>query len=362
MIQIHPDIQQATTPPARLYNDTDIYLTTLNNVFPHWWQLVGDATQLDKPGNVIPVKLLADSLNEPLVLTCDQAGQLHCLSNVCTHRGNIICQAAAQRDDLRCPYHSRRFELNGQFRFAPGFEAAENFPTEADNLPNLPLEQWGPLLFTSLKPEVDFNNWLGPVQQRLDWLPLDEFSYDADRSQTYTIPANWALYCENYLDYLHIPYIHPELNQALNFKDYRIELFDYGNLQLGFAAEGQAAFDLPESSPDYGQAIAAYYYWLFPNLMLNFYPWGLSINVVEPLSVNSTRVRFLSYVWQTDKLASGAGSILDKVEHQDEAVVITTQTGLQSRLYQHGRYAPDYEAGCHHFHRLLTERINTKHQ
>ena len=27
-------------------------------------------------------------------------------------------------------------------------------------------------------------------------------------------------------------------------------------------------------------AVAAWYFWLFPNLMLNFYPWGLSVNEV----------------------------------------------------------------------------------
>ena len=35
--------------------------------------------------------------------------------------------------------------------------------------------------------------------------------------------------------------------------------------------------------PDYGKRVAAFYFWLFPNLMLNFYPWGLSMNVVNPL-------------------------------------------------------------------------------
>ncbi len=358
MIKIDPDIHQAGTPPGRLYNDSNIYQATVERVFAQSWQFIGDTSQLPGSGYAAPLTLLPGSLDEPLVLTCDEQNQLHCLSNVCTHRGNLICQSAGRRDDLRCPYHSRRFELDGRFRYAPGFEKAVNFPASSDHLPQLQLERWGPLLFTSLNPEVSFSDWLDPVRQRLAWLPLNDFSLDQERSQDYIIPANWALYCENYLDYLHIPYIHPELNQTLDFKQYRIELFEYCNLQLGIAGDGQAAFELPESSPDYGQNIAAYYFWLFPNLMLNFYPWGLSVNVVEPLGIQQTRVRFLSYVWQADKLSSGAGSILDQVEQQDEAVVKTSQAGLGSRLYQRGRYAPEYEAGCHHFHRLLTERIN----
>ncbi len=360
MIKIEPDIRHAATPPARLYTDSAIYRSSLDNVFARSWQFIGDSSSLHEPGSVSPVKLLPGSLEVPLVLTNDEHGELHCLSNVCTHRGNLICQTAGKHNDLRCPYHSRRFELNGKFRYAPGFEQAENFPSDSDNLPELQLERWGPLLFTSLNPEISFNDWLGPVQQRLAWLPMDEFLLDQQRCENYTFPANWTLYCENYLDYLHIPYIHPELNQTLDIKRYRIELFKYCNLQLGLAAAGQTAFDLPKSSPDYGQQIAAYYFWLFPNLMMNFYPWGLSVNVVEPLGVSQTRVRFLSYVWQPDKLATGAGSILDQVEQQDEAVVLTSQAGLQSRLYQRGRYAPDYESGCHHFHQLLTSRLNNQ--
>ena len=35
--------------------------------------------------------------------------------------------------------------------------------------------------------------------------------------------------------------------------------------------------------------MAAFYFWLFPNLMLNFYPWGLSVNIVYP--TGPTRAR-----------------------------------------------------------------------
>mgnify|MGYP001551221023 CR=1 FL=1 len=59
------------------------------------------------------------------------------------------------------------------------------------------------------------------------------------------------------------------------------------SLQIGFAKSDLERFP---NAPD--PHAAAYYFWLFPNLMLNFYPWGLSINVVEPLSRDGTRIRF----------------------------------------------------------------------
>jgi choline monooxygenase len=126
---------------------------------------------------------------------------------------------------------------------------------------------------------------------------------------------------------------------------------------LGLAKTAKDCFDLPKSSPDYGKNVAAYYFWVFPNMMFNFYPWGLSVNVVEPVSVGECRVQFLSYVWDESKLNKGAGSGLDKVEQEDEEIVQNVQRGVRSKFYKHGRYSVTREQGTHHFHRILAEFI-----
>jgi choline monooxygenase len=112
-------------------------------------------------------------------------------------------------------------------------------------------------------------------------------------------------------------------------------------------------FDLPASSPDYGQKISAYYYWVFPNLMLNFYPWGLSVNVVRPHGPDRTKVSFYPYVWREELRTGGAGADLDRVEREDEVVVEAVQQGLRSRFYDRGRYSVAREPCTHHFHRLI---------
>ena len=89
--------------------------------------------------------------------------------------------------------------------------------------------------------------------------------------------------------------------------------------------------------------------------MFNFYPWGLSINIVRPLALDLTRVSFLSYIWNHAKLSRGAGGDLDRVEREDEAVVEMVQKGMRSRHFKRGRYSPKRELGTHHFHRLLAE-------
>jgi choline monooxygenase len=89
--------------------------------------------------------------------------------------------------------------------------------------------------------------------------------------------------------------------------------------------------------------------------MFNFYPWGLSVNIVTPTDVDKCKISFLSYVWDETKLKTGAGSGLDKVEMEDEEIVENIQKGVQSRFYKQGRYSVTKEKGTHHFHRILSE-------
>jgi choline monooxygenase len=89
--------------------------------------------------------------------------------------------------------------------------------------------------------------------------------------------------------------------------------------------------------------------------MFNFYPWGLSVNVVKPLQPDLTSVAYLTYVSDESKSKQGAGADLEAVEMEDQAVVESVQRGIRSRFYSTGRYSPTRERGTHHFHRLIAE-------
>ncbi|MBS1575822.1 MAG: hypothetical protein JST09_11020 [Bacteroidetes bacterium] len=184
----------------------------------------------------------------------------------------------------------------------PEFSEVENFPTPDDDLKKLALFNWGDLLFTSLYNKIPAHEFFNEMVRRLSWLPLGEFVYRGDLSREYTVNSNWALYCENYLEGFHIPFVHASLNTIIDFGNYTTELYRYCNLQLGIARHDDDTFDLPESSPDYGKKVAAYYFWIFPNMMFNFYPWGLSINHIKPVTIDKSRVSFITYVWKEDKL------------------------------------------------------------
>ncbi len=238
----------------------------------------------------------------------------------------------------------------------PEFKEAIGFPAANDNLAEFPLQQWMGMYFTALDDSTRLP-WAA-LQDRLGFLNAEEFTHDSSRDRDHTIEANWMLYVDNYLEGFHIPYVHPELNQALDYEGYTTETFEGGVMQIGKAMEGDVKFDLPDGHPDAGQDIAAYYLWLFPNMMFNFYPWGLSLNVVIPVSPTQTRVLYRGYVRDADLASEGAGSLLDTVEEQDQWVIELVQRGMASSVYDRGRYSPTREQGVHHFHRMLDELVD----
>jgi choline monooxygenase len=240
----------------------------------------------------------------------------------------------------------------------PEFEDVAGFPSEKDNLPRVALDRWGPFLFCSLDPAFSFEELVRPMNERVNFLPLDRAVFDAPTSRDYFLKANWALYCDNYLEEFHLPHVHGTSLAGLDYGEYRTELYPHATLQIGVGKSKEDSFALPEGHPDHGSNIAAFYYWLFPNLMLNFYPWGISVNVVYPLGPERTKVSFLSYVWDKGRQSSGVGADLHRVEMEDEEVVESVQRGVRSRLYDRGRHSPRREAGTHHFHKLLARFLN----
>jgi choline monooxygenase len=355
---VDADITVARTLPASFYRDDASWARTRERVFARTWQWIGDLGDVARPCTLAPRELLPGLLDEPLLLARDAEGTLRCLSNVCTHRANLLVTAPCSAGQIRCGYHSRRFDLAGRMTFMPEFNDARHFPSEADHLAQVPLSSFGPLAFVALDPVAPLDAFVGEIRQRLAWLPLDRLVPDTSRNRDYPVAAHWALYVENYLEGLHVPFVHPALNEVIDYGSYTSELFRWANLQLAPARGDEPAFEPPRGSPDEGKRIAAYYFWVFPNLMLNFYPWGLSLNLVQPQGPDRCTVQFRSYVLDASLLRTGAGGALHEVEMEDEAVVQQVQRGVRSRFYRAGRYSPTRERGVHHFHRLLCEFLS----
>lgn len=328
--EIDSDIRKAKTLASDFYTDPVFFEMSREAIFSRTWHFLGKAEEVE---SLKPVNLLPGFLDEPLLLS-KTGDAVRCMSNVCTHRGKILVEEPCSANLIRCGYHGRRFSLDGKFLSMPEFDGVANFPSPADDLKGIELAEQDRFLFCTLDAVA----------------PLEEFSAgfsaigkgepELVSVQEYEVNAHWALYCENYLEGFHIPFVHKSLNEVVDYGTYTTETFRYSSLQTGFDSDGN---------------IAGKYLFIFPNLMFNFYPWGVSVNVVRPVTPSRSIVEFLTYVGDEALTSQGAGADLHRVELEDEAVVQSVQRGIRSRFYSHGRYSPTREQGTHHFHRLIAE-------
>jgi choline monooxygenase len=238
----------------------------------------------------------------------------------------------------------------------PGFEDVKNFPTKKDNLKSIPTLKWNNFIFTSLNPSIDITPVLNDIETRLPSFPFDELTHDENNSATWEIDAHWALYCENYLEGFHVPFVHKGLAKDIDVGNYETQLLENGVLQI---AEGEDTIEILKDPRNPSRNIYGLYYWIFPNIMLNFYSWGLSVNIIEPISTEKTRIRFLSYSIGTEAQPQKGDATLEGIELEDQSVVQSVQKGVKSRYYKRGRYSPEHEKGVHHFHGLLADSLNS---
>src|SRR5262252_5209649 len=157
------DISAARTLESAFYRDAEAFATARERVFARTWQWIGRVDDVAEAGSLAPRELLPGLLDEPLLLSRDATGTLRCLSNVCTHRGNILVKAPCRAEQIRCGYHSRRFDLAGKMIFMPEFMGVKAFPSPSDDLPGIPFAEWMGHGFASVDPAAPHAEFLGDM-------------------------------------------------------------------------------------------------------------------------------------------------------------------------------------------------------
>ena len=351
---INPNIAHAETLSSEFYENPEIFIDCKEKIFAPSWQFITHSSTFNDH-TIFPFSFLKGYIDEPLLLINNE-DVINCYSNVCTHRAHLVASQPCNINKLRCTYHGRTYNLDGSFKSMPGFEDVKNFPTKKDNLKSIPILKWNNFIFASLNPSIDMIPVLNDIEIRLPNFPFDELTHEENNSDSWEIDAHWALYCENYLEGFHVPFVHKGLTKDIDVSTYKTQLLENGVLQI---AEGKETIEILKDSRNPSRNIYGLYYWIFPNIMLNFYYWGLSVNIIEPISKEKTRVRFLSYPLPNIKQPTSGEASLERVELEDQSVVKSVQKGIKSRYYKRGRYSPTHEKGVHHFHGLLVDALNS---
>lgn len=343
-------LADAATIPAPWYVDSRIAALEDKTVFSATWQMVGRVEQVAEPGQFVT----ATVAGEPIVVVRGNDGVLRGFFNVCRHHAAaVVTEPCGQAGLLHCPYHGWNYGLDGSLKGMPEFDGVRNFDRAENGLLPVRAETWEKFVFINLDPGAQsLESFLGGLVKRVAPLGVSKLHYFDSR--TYDIHCNWKVFVDNYLDGgYHVPHLHKGLNSVLDYKQYTIE--NEGRYCLQSSPMVSSDEDVATGATRRGDR--AWYFWQYPNLMINCYEGYMDTNLVIPVDVDHCRVIFdfyfgdvsdASLAYNRQSVAVGA-----RVQDEDLGICEAVQRGLKSRAYGAGRLSARREGGEHLFHRLL---------
>src|SRR5262245_27336814 len=351
-------LASARTIPAEWYTSDEVARRERERVFGDVWLVAGRVDQVANPGEYFT----CDLASEPIVVVRDEAGTLRAFYNVCRHRAaRVACAEQGHATKLRCRYHGWTYDLAGRLRGTPEFDGVEEFCREENGLVPLAVEEWGPFVWVCAAPAPGpLAEHLGPLPRQFAALSLDRLRWAGSRS--FEVCGSWKVFIDNYLDGgYHVNSVHPGLAGILDYTEYRTEVDGHVSAQVSPLRPAEAG-GASEAVARARTGDKAYYFWVFPNVMFNFYEGYLDTNIVLPLGPDRCRVDYEFYFAETDgaeaqRRIAESIAVSDQVQIEDGVICEEVQRGLGSQSYDAGRYCVRREVAVHAFHRLLARSL-----
>ena len=357
-INLENNPEKAHFIDKKFYLNGEIFDLSIDKVFRRNPLYIGHNSVFDVNDGLYPNSIYPKLLNEEIILKFEDNQLKNILSNVCTHRAHILLDSPCNKQTFQCPYHGRKFDNNGKIKSATGFDNHIDELKKNENLKNYSFIEFLNFYFLTTS-EISIQNIIGNYSNLFDWFPFQELKPENEYQQKFELNAHWALYVENYLEGFHIPFIHKGLAKEIDLHNYKVEILPKATLQTAVGKYSENTFSIFKDCPKNFKDLAAIYFWIYPNIMLNVYPWGVSVNIIEPVSKDKTVVRYETFSFNPDKEKRGAGGDLGTVEMEDQHAILKVQQGLKSSAYSPGKISSIHELGVHHFHKLLTKDLNS---
>lgn len=377
-------VELASTLIPDAYTSPAFFALEQEKVFTNGWVAVGIAGDVDHPGACVVVEVASRSI----IITRNRHGELRAFHNVCRHRATKLLDPQARevgrRGRIRCPYHNWTYDTDGRCLGTPLFEGsdvpagkeqvfdtsvAKGFDRADHGLLEVAVDTWGFFLFVNLAADPDpLSTQLGDLSQRFRDYRLDEWR--PQRRRTYDVSANYKLIGENFMEYYHLPWVHPELNRVSRFSDhYR---WQGPGMYTGMCTTpvsrntDAGGWDglRPLSSLTGHDADSGRFVWLFPGTALVVLPNHAFVLFCSPAAPNRTVETAVLLSHPEALEVPDAGEALDQLEkfwdlvnRQDLEIVERVQEGIANPAYRGGRMCFRFEEPLHRFQNMIIDRM-----
>ena len=200
--------------PYLVFSDPDVYALEQQTIFRGpAWHFLGLEAELPEPGSYI----LSHIGDTPIIVVCDEHGDIHAMVNRCAHKGTPLVMARSGKvaDRFMCMYHNWCFNLRGDLvsvAFEKGVRGkggmTGSFRKEEHGLDRLRVHRICGLIFATFSAETPpFEDYIGPTHvaniRRVCGRPITILG-----QYSQILHSNWKLYMENVKDPYHASLLH----------------------------------------------------------------------------------------------------------------------------------------------------------
>jgi choline monooxygenase len=365
--------------PARAYSGPAEYALEQERIFSSGWVWAGYAHWVDEPGMVHPV----DIGGKPLLIIRGDDDQIRVFHNSCRHRGMAMTDEPVKvRKRIQCAYHCWSYNLDGSLHATPYFtrERTRAVPDGAEHLGLLPVasQVWAGMVFVNLALEraeaggtdqidADFAAMLAPILARWDHVDFNRIHLAEERR--FDIAVNWKLVVENFLDFYHLPFIHPQVgpvSASLDVDDVRLADHILGGCYPHGAAGKAAKTD--EALPFLGDVPPARtesqdIFCVFPNALLFLESDWFQVIGFDAAGPERTVEHMAVFV---DETATGERfsterkrltDILFEVNEQDMPILHKLQSGRRSPAADRTNLVTHWDQVTAMFQKLVSAKV-----
>ena len=384
--QIRLPIDKASTLIPDAYTSDNFFALEQEKIFSNSWVAVGCLPKVRKQGDILVTEVAGRSI----LVVRGKKNKLMAFYNVCRHRGSKLLNESCNIKRIRCPYHGWVYGLDGECLGTSIFQNGKNFDNETVKsytdhfdkkkygLYPVSVRSWGFLIFVNLnmgtfngisEEEITagFKEWLGDLPLKFQSHVLEKWLISNEKN--YDVASNYKLIEENFMEYYHLPFVHPELSNVSRVEDHHRcqgKGMYTGMLTTPVSRDVDSVWlNLPTvQGLDKQHLKVAYHICIFPNVTITILPNHAFCMITDPIRANQTIERtFLLTPPGTLANKSHIKMFLELVKFwdiintQDLGIVERVQEGLSNTAFTGGPMSLKFEEPLHRYQNWVADRM-----
>ncbi|MBV8804322.1 MAG: aromatic ring-hydroxylating dioxygenase subunit alpha [Sinobacteraceae bacterium] len=192
-----------------VYFSAEVAQLEKQHLWPRVWQVACRMEELPSVGSFVTYQIL----DESVIVMRTAEERLQAFHNVCRHRGRRLLQGAGRTQQITCPFHGWRYNIDGTIKAVVERDDWAGCPkmTDADlKLSEVRVAAWQGWVFINFDPDAaPLAHYLAPVNAILD--PYEFATWRYRWSKSVIVKCNWKVAVEAFNEFYHVTATHPQL-------------------------------------------------------------------------------------------------------------------------------------------------------